>query len=381
MKSTNPLQSKHLHIVSFNVPYPANYGGVIDVFHKLKCLHKLGVKIHLHCFEYGREEAPELEYFCEQVNYYPRKKGFIYSLHYLPFIVFTRKSEALIQNLLQDDFPILLEGLHCCYLLKDARLQHRFKIFRESNIEHEYYFHLYKSESKFWQKIFYRLESIKLKYFEGTVRYAQLMLTVSQSDTAYFKTSYPLNRVEYLASFHPNDEVVSLTGMGEYILYHGNLAVAENYQAAAYIVKEIASGIRYPFVIAGLNPPLELVQLVSHYENVQLISNPSEQEMINLVKQAHINLLLTFQATGLKLKLLNVLYVGRFCLVNPAMLSGTGLNELCEIANEPLEFIAKIKTIFQQSFGPDEMEIRKSVLQKNYSNSKNAEKLLQLLET
>ena len=37
---------KHLHIISFDVPYPANYGGVIDVFYKLKALHAEGIKIH-----------------------------------------------------------------------------------------------------------------------------------------------------------------------------------------------------------------------------------------------------------------------------------------------------------------------------------------------
>jgi len=44
---------KKLHIVSFDVPYPANYGGVIDVFYKLKALHSLGIEIYFHVFEYG----------------------------------------------------------------------------------------------------------------------------------------------------------------------------------------------------------------------------------------------------------------------------------------------------------------------------------------
>ena len=45
-------EPKHLHVISFDVPVPANYGGVIDVYYKLKALHLQGVKIHLHCFEY-----------------------------------------------------------------------------------------------------------------------------------------------------------------------------------------------------------------------------------------------------------------------------------------------------------------------------------------
>ena len=59
------MPENHLHIVSFSVPFPANYGGVIDVFYKLKALHKAGMKIHLHCYQYDRSEAPELNTYCE----------------------------------------------------------------------------------------------------------------------------------------------------------------------------------------------------------------------------------------------------------------------------------------------------------------------------
>ena len=48
------LAQTQLHIISFDVPYPPDYGGAIDVFYKLKALNQEGVKIHLHCFEYGR---------------------------------------------------------------------------------------------------------------------------------------------------------------------------------------------------------------------------------------------------------------------------------------------------------------------------------------
>ncbi|MEI7802398.1 MAG: mannosyltransferase, partial [Bacteroidota bacterium] len=45
--------TNQLHIISFNVPYPPDYGGVIDVYYKIKALKEAGVKIHLHCYEYG----------------------------------------------------------------------------------------------------------------------------------------------------------------------------------------------------------------------------------------------------------------------------------------------------------------------------------------
>ena len=44
------ISKNQLHIVSFDVPYPPNYGGVIDVFYKLKALFDLGIEIYFHTF-------------------------------------------------------------------------------------------------------------------------------------------------------------------------------------------------------------------------------------------------------------------------------------------------------------------------------------------
>lgn len=148
------MPDNHLHIVAFSIPFPANYGGVIDVFYKLKALHKAGIKIHLHCYQYDRPEAPELNAYCESVNYYPRKTGFKSQLSLKPYIVESRQSESLLKNLLSDNFPILFEGLHSCFYLNHKSLQGRTLIYRESNIEHNYYFNLFKSEKNIGRKAF-----------------------------------------------------------------------------------------------------------------------------------------------------------------------------------------------------------------------------------
>lgn len=146
------MKPKHLHIVSFDVPYPTNYGGVIDVFYKLKALYQQGIKIHLHCFKYGRAEALALKNFCEKIYYYERKMNKTQLFDSLPFVVITRSSEKLIKNLLKDKHPILFEGLHCCYHLNDERLQGRLKIVRTHNIEHDYYKNLEKVEKSIFKK-------------------------------------------------------------------------------------------------------------------------------------------------------------------------------------------------------------------------------------
>lgn len=373
------MSEKHLHIISFDIPYPPNYGGVIDVFYKLRSLHQANIKIHLHCFEYHRKPAPELESLCEEVNYYPRNTGARNLFHLTPYIVRSRRSESLIHQLLKDDYPILFEGMHSCFYLADIRIRSRLKIYRESNIEHVYYFHLFKAEPNLWKRLFFLSESFKLIHFQQTLSHADYLLTVSQQDEAYLQSRFPSGKVVYLPSFHRDDEVSSLTGRGSYILYQAKLSVPENVKAAEYILTRIHDHTIPRLVIAGQNPPERLVHLCQQHPNTELVINPDEAQMDSLIRNAHLHLLLTFQSTGLKLKLLNALFRGRFCLVNAGMLVGTGLEPICLTASTPTGFREQIREIFLQDFTESIRKEREILLKKHYSNQKNCKILLDIL--
>ncbi len=370
------MPEKHLHIVAFNVPFPANYGGVIDVFYKLKALHKAGIKLHLHCFQYNRPEATELSAYCESVNYYPRKTGIASQFSVKPYIVESRQSEELLKNLLLDKYPVLFEGLHSCYYLNHKSLQGRKLIYRESNIEHTYYFNLFKTEKNIGRRTFYLIESLKLRLYQKQLKHSSKMLVVSQTDCDYLTRQFSGNSVTYLPSFHGNSEVESLPGKGNYVLYHGNLSVNENIEAAEYLLKEVFNDLPIKLKIAGLNPSESLRKLVSDFPDTELIANPSQAQMEALIRNAQINVLVTFQATGLKLKLLNTLYIGRWLLVNPAMLAGTGLESLCEIAETAGEMKKKIFTLFNTEFEQQQLLKRTELLQKRFSDQVNADKLI-----
>ena len=43
---------RHLHIVCLDVPWPADYGGAIDMMNRIMMFKKLGIGIHLHYFSY-----------------------------------------------------------------------------------------------------------------------------------------------------------------------------------------------------------------------------------------------------------------------------------------------------------------------------------------
>ena len=167
--------------------------------------------------------------------------------------------------------------------------------------------------------------------------------------------------------------------MGDFALYQGNLSVAENEKAAEYLIKEVFRETNIRFVIAGLNPSGVLEKLVSKNPNVTLFPNPTEKEMCDLISGAQLNVLVTFQPTGLKLKLLNALFNGRYCLVNPEMVSGTELSELCEIGTNALELRQKVTELMLQPFNQEILYLRKEKLLKWHSNKENCIRLLNLL--
>lgn len=348
---------KHLHIVSFNVPLPADYGGIIDVYYRMKSLAEAGVKIHLHCFTYGRAEASELERYCVEVRYYRRDTSLWRKLGRRPYIVSSRDSGELRQRLAADDYPILLEGLHCCSLLEHEEFRGRNIMVRAHNVEADYYGLLARSERLPWRAAFHRVEAFRLRCYEPILARATTVLAVSEADRRRFE-SMGCRNVTVLTSSHPFSQVRSQTGSGDYVLYHGNLAVAENYRAVMFLLENVFHDGRWPFVVAGNEPPEWLRRKIAKHTGVSLVANPDDETMQRLVSEAQVNLLYTSQPTGLKLKLLNSLFSGRHCLVNSAMVAGTGLAGLCCVADDAASMRQALESLMATPFDTSQIELR-----------------------
>ncbi len=368
----------HLHIISFDIPYPANYGGVIDVFFKAKALTDSGVKVHMHCFQYGREHYQIMKDTFYKVEYYKRDISKKHLFKSIPYIVSTRMSEQLIENLIKDNYPILMEGLHTSALLDEPRLKTRKRLVRAHNIEHEYYYNLGKAEKDIFKKYYFYNEAAKLKRYEKILEKADRILAISENDKAYFSKEF--SRVDHIPAFHPFDEVKSKQGRGEYILYHGNLSVAENENAVNFLLDDVFNELDIPLKIAGLNPPRHLKNRIAYEQNIELVANPDDETLQDLIENAHINISITAQKTGLKLKLLNNLYNGRFALVNDKMLSGSNLDELCEVANNHVAIKRRIKILFGKEFTQDRIDERQQNLSSIYNNGINVKKLIDLIK-
>jgi glycosyltransferase involved in cell wall biosynthesis len=370
---------KYLHIVCHDVPYPLDYGGVFDLFCKLKALKDAGVCIYLHCFEYGRGRQPELNRYCEEVYYYHRNEGHKGFSARLPYIVCSRSNSELAENLLKDNHPILLEGVHCTYITNCEKFQHRKIILRLHNVEYAYYRRLYRHTASLFRKAYYYNESRLLKHYEKRLAENYPIIAVTDKDVLTYQQKFHAPQICQLPVFVPWSEIKCLEGMGTYCLYHGNLSVEENEKAALWLLENVFNDLKVPFVIAGKNPSAKLEKAAHQAAHTCLVGNPAEDEMRDLIAKAQMNVLPSFNETGIKLKLINALFNGRHCVVNDAAVEQTGLAPTCHIGTNAESFKQIIIQLYHQPFASEEITLRQKILCSTYNNTLNAQKLIALI--
>jgi glycosyltransferase involved in cell wall biosynthesis len=368
---------KHLNIIALDVPYPADYGGVYDLFYKLPALQQQGVKIHLHCFYKIRLPQPELNKYCEEVFYYPRNISHKEITSNLPYIVSSRINEELHQRLLKNDYAVLMEGVHCTYITTDKRFLNRKKFVRIHNVEHKYYQQLARFSYNIKNKIYYWLEAKKLLQYEKLLaKNATAYWAVAGTDVNYYRQQLNCKTIDYLPLFIPQWKADMPEGLGTYCLYHGNLEVEENEYAVKWLLKNIFNSIEIPLVVAGKNPSKKLAALMEKNKLSCLIANPDETQMQDVIAKAHIHVLPSFNNTGIKIKLLNALFNGRYCVVNNQAIAGTPVDKLCHVVNTADEFKERLSMLYHQKFTAEGKAFRQQNLCAAFSNEANAKQIV-----
>ncbi len=370
------MDKNHLHIVALDIPYPPNYGAAVDMYYRIKSLSEAGINITLHCFDYGRGRHQQLSNICKEVYYYPRKSALACAFSSEPYIVSSRRNKELFDRLFGDEYPIWLEGVHTTACLTDERSKKKKIYVRMHNIEQDYYKHLADAAPMGFSKWYYNAEAARLVKYAPILKNAACLFPLSLKDCKDLSTIYP--NVEFLPPAIYSDVVQCCTGKGKYALYHGNLMVEENRKAAKFLMDDVFKGLQIPLVVAGKGAA-SFATVYPQGELLKFIEAPTDEELRDLIRNAHINVLPTFQATGIKLKLINSLFSGRFCLVNPQMVEGIGVEELCIIAKDAATMKAKVMELFQKDFPAEEIAKRKNLLEKRYSNKKNTAHLAEII--
>ena len=117
------------------------------MFERIISLHRSGVKIHLHYFDYrGAKGTGPLNQYCDTINSYQRTTGLKGFSFHIPYIVASRNNKTLIENLNKDEYPVFIEGVHCAGIISGIQRKMRNIVVRLHNDESDYYEGLCRSE-------------------------------------------------------------------------------------------------------------------------------------------------------------------------------------------------------------------------------------------
>ena len=93
--------------------------------------------------------------------------------------------------------------------------------------------------------------------------------------------------------------------------------------------------------------------------------------MEELTLHANVHLLVSDQATGIKLKLINSLSTGGHVLVNPTMVEGTDLGGLCTIFKDAEECRTSLKALMEKPVSVAQLHDRFEILQAQFDTFEN----------
>jgi len=372
------LADNQLHIIALEIPYPPLRGNVIGIYHRIKSLYEAGVSITLHTYYKKLNFPEELTKYCKSVYLYPRKPIWRPVNLRLPLFVQSRRDGALLERLLADSAPIWFEGLHTLFHFEDLLLSGRKKYIRMHNVESTYYNHLARSSPSQVKKIYYQWESIRCKWLENKIlSQADGLFTISREETDLLNNS-GIN-AKWLPPFHPHTEVLNLTGTGDYAIYHGDLSIKENEDAAIFLINQVFDTMVFSLVIAGHSPSRRLIKRIHSAPNVALIHSPSFEKMNQLIQAAHIVLLPFTQTTGYKMKMIDSLALGRHIITSQIMQVHREWNGLVHFADGVNQWRQLVKDLKRAPFTESDGQARKNLFDTLLNNRINTQQIIDMV--
>ena len=335
--------------MSFDWPWPADYGGVIDVYYRIDELLARGVRVRLHVVAHEDRSATAPAHWASaglQV-FFHRRRGAWSALSPKPYIVASRTVGSLLPNLSNGAPVILFEGIHCAGWLAHPRLGEKAQWVRVHNRESEYYRQLSEAPTTALRRLYYREEARRLRAYEARVlAQADLLLPVSPHDETWCD-SLGSGGVLLHRSYVGPAAVELRPGRGDYALFHAALHVDDNEAAARHLMDLMRQRPAYRLVVAGRTPSAALEAFAKTCDNVELIANPTTAKMHALIREAQVVLLRANHNAGYKIKLVESLAMARHVVANAAMLHGApGLKPGVTLAQTDADWLAVLDRVW-----------------------------------
>ncbi len=333
----------------------------------------------MHLFIERNNLSNTLQLECETIHYYKQKKGHLGFCFDMPYSVSTRSDEALVERLNQNDFPIIFHGIESTYFLSKGYFHNRKIVVRLQTWKHQKYKKLFHTYPIGLHKIRYKLKELRYAKFEYELcrKYICAIIPSVNEDTIK-SCSYDL-AYETLPHFIGMTTPMGIEGNGNYCLFHGDFSNKSTELTAQWLLKEVFNEVEIPFVVVAKNPTVEIENLAHEKMHTCIVSNPSDKELIELIKKAHIHILPINELSEENNELILSSQLGRHILINRAHPASKGLQSICHIARTTKEFKQKITALFDLPFTNTDIEKRERVTREEFDDKAYAGKLIKML--
>lgn len=360
-------------------PFPADHGGKVDIYERLKdginnnfiidlvCTKKKGVKIEL---------PEDINTKINKIIPVERDMSFKRLLSFKPFHIQSRKKlKDLNFNNAHYDL-LLLESEHVFYILENKTFTYKKNAVRVHNDEVRYIFQLFLAGSNLKRKLFYFLEFLKFLLFRSYLNSSiENHFFVSSKE---FNNSYWIKKTQKKFLFKTPFEVKTkfrFKREGFKVLFIGSIFMDNNLSSIYWYLENVHNRLinipEYKFYIAGNTKGLEIKQLkkITSFKKISLIENPDNFD--DLYEKCSVFINPMKRGAGLKQKTVRALEHGMPIVSTKVGVEGLDLkNEIHYINSETgREFYIAIKTIFYDpDFGFNLVKNAQNFLSKNSIN-------------
>jgi hypothetical protein len=162
------------------------------------------------------------------------------------------------------------------------------------------------------------------------------------------------------------------------VLFHGDLRISDNIKSAQFLIDTFKTLPNYQLVIASSFSNSELIKTIDSISNIKFTIIENSEHLDKIFENTRLHIVLSFQKTGIKLKLINTLYQNRHVIVNELVVEDTGLESVCETMTHKTGLIQKIKTLFDKDFS-EELILKRQKALLSFDTEQNAKKIIELI--
>ena len=370
----------HLHIVMAENPFPADAPNLADAYFMIKALKTNGTRVHLHWFVESYAERSIPADFFDSIDFYEREKTKISFSTDLPYHVSTRSDKRLAAKLNEDSHPILFFGLNTTFSVYSKSFQKDRKIaIRLSRNESAYYQDLAEIVPWRGKKIHFQIEAWRFSNYIKRITANKITFFATPLISAFVQKIKKDSQLFTLPVFTGFPALFHYPEKGSFCLFHGRLSNKETAYAAFWLLEHVFNTLEIPFVIAGSDPSPELERAAHVRSHTCLVSNPSDKEMMELIKKAQLVVNPSFIRIEENEYLNQSLSLGRHVLINRKSTKDKKAREICHLARTPEDFTEKAQQLFETDFSEEEKFSRQSFLNEKFKDDEGLAMMLKWL--